>query len=236
MEFLQNILENSQYGFFAPFIFMLMTAISPYPLTKNISSIGFISGDMEMHKRVFLSGIVNTLKRAIGSTAMVIVLFLGASQMKISMIFQGWSEKLFGPFLIFSGLFMLDILKLKFPGFSGLTEKNGNYSRKNDWSTQFLERVFTMTYYSCSEVLFFVMLIPIIIVSISGLYFLVVYVIGTGMLVFIFAWLVTYIIANKALLYNKINKLKLQLRRIISVLFLINWSLLYNQSISLKNF
>ncbi|MFA7142356.1 MAG: sulfite exporter TauE/SafE family protein, partial [Candidatus Paceibacterota bacterium] len=100
MEFLHSILENTEYSFVAAFILGLMTAISPCPLATNISAIGFISRDIENRKRVFMSGLVYTLGRAISYTALAVILYFGASQMDISMIFQGWGEKLLGPVLI----------------------------------------------------------------------------------------------------------------------------------------
>ena len=220
MEFLRSILENSQYSFITAFILGLMTAISPCPLATNISAIGFISKDIENRKRVFISGLIYTLGRAISYTALGIVLFLGASQMKISMIFQGWGEKLIGPALILIGLFMLDIIKLKFPGFSGLTERIGENSKKSYWSTLVLGMVFAMAFCPYSGVLFFVMLIPITIASVRGLYLPVVFAIGTGLPVIIFAWLLAYAIGNVAHLYNKIKTFELWFRRIMSFVFI----------------
>ena len=220
MEFLRSILENSQYSFITAFILGLMTAISPCPLATNISAIGFISKDIENRKRVFISGLIYTLGRAISYTALGIILFLGASQMKISMIFQGWGEKLIGPVLILIGLFMLDIIKLKFPGFSGLTERIGENSKKSYWSTLVLGMVFAMAFCPYSGVLFFVMLIPITIASVRGLYLPVVFAIGTGLPVIIFAWLLAYAIGNVAHLYNKIKTFELWFRRIMSFVFI----------------
>jgi len=79
MQFLQNILENSQYGFVTAFILGLMTAISPCPLATNISAIGFISRDIENRRRVFAKGLVYTLGRAISYTGLGIILYFGAS-------------------------------------------------------------------------------------------------------------------------------------------------------------
>jgi cytochrome c biogenesis protein CcdA len=220
MEFLRSILENSQYSFITAFILGLMTAISPCPLATNISAIGFISRDIENRKRVFISGLVYTLGRAISYTVLGIALFFGASQMKISMLFQGWGEKLLGPVLILIGLFMLDVIKLKFPGFSGLTEKIGEHSKKSYWSTLLLGMVFAMAFCPYSGVLFFVMLIPITIASVSGLYLPVVFAVGTGLPVIIFAWLLAYAVGNVAHLYNKIKTFELWFRRIMSFVFI----------------
>lgn len=220
MEFFRTILENSQFSFITAFILGLMTAISPCPLATNISAIGFISRDIDNRKRVFISGLVYTLGRAISYTALGIVLFFGASQMKISMIFQGWGEKLLGPVLILIGLFMLDVIKLKFPGFSDLTDRIGEHSKKSYWSTLLLGMVFAMAFCPYSGVLFFVMLIPITIASISGLYLPVVFAVGTGLPVIIFAWLLAFAVGNVAHLYNKIKAFELWFRRIMSFIFI----------------
>ena len=116
MEILQNILDNTEYSFITAIILGLMTAISPCPLATNISAIGFISRDLKDSKRVFVSGLVYTLGRVISYTGLALLIFFGASKMNISMLFQGWGEKLLGPVMILIGLFMLDIIKIKFPG------------------------------------------------------------------------------------------------------------------------
>ncbi|MDP4183826.1 MAG: aromatic aminobenezylarsenical efflux permease ArsG family transporter [Bacteroidota bacterium] len=221
MEFLRSILENSQYTFISAFILGLMTAISPCPLATNISAIGFISRDIEDQKRVFFSGLIYTLGRAISYTALGIILFFGASQMKVSMLFQGWGEKLLGPVLILIGLFMLDVIQLKFPGFSTLTDKIGERSKKSYWSTLLLGMVFAMAFCPYSGVLYFVMLIPITIASASGLYLPSVFAVGTGLPVIIFAWLLAYAVSNVGKLYNKIKIFELWFRRIMAFVFMI---------------
>jgi cytochrome c-type biogenesis protein len=221
MEFLRTILENSQYSVITAFILGLMTAISPCPLATNITAIGFISRDIENRRRVFVSGLIYTLGRAISYTTLGIILYFGASQMKVSMIFQGWGEKLIGPVLILIGLFMLDVIKIKLSGFSGLTDKIGEQSKKSHWSTLLLGMVFAMAFCPYSGVLYFAMLIPITIASASGLFLPVVYAVGTGLPVIIFAWLLAYAVGNVGSLYNKIKTFELWFRRIMSVLFIV---------------
>ena len=145
MQYLQAILENSQYAALTAFTLGLMTAISPCPLATNISAIGFISRDIENRRRVFIKGLVYTLGRAISYTGLGIILFFGASKMHVTMLFQGWGEKLLGPLLIIIGLLMLDIIKIKFPGFSGLTEKMGESSKRSYWGTLLLGMVFALS-------------------------------------------------------------------------------------------
>jgi cytochrome c-type biogenesis protein len=221
MQFLQNILENSHYGFVTAFILGLMTAISPGPLATNISAIGFISRDIENRRRVFIKGLVYTLGRAISYTGLGVILYFGASKMHLSMLFQGWGEKILGPLLIIIGLLMLDFIKIKFPGFSGLTEKMGEHSKRSYWGTLLLGMIFAMAFCPYSGVLYFAMLIPMTIASASGLYLPVVFAIATGLPVIIFAWLLAYAVGNVGKLYDRIKVFELWFRRIVAVLFIL---------------
>ena len=220
MDFLQTILDNSQFSFLTAIILGLMTAISPCPLATNISAIGFISRDIENRRRVFINGLVYTLGRAISYTGLALIIFFGASKMNISMIFQGWGEKLLGPVLILVGLLMLDVIKIKFPGLSGLTDKIGENSKGSYWSTLLLGMVFALAFCPYSGVLYFVMLIPMTVTSAGGLYLPVLFAIATGLPVIIFAWLLAYAVGNVGKLYNRIKLFELWFRRVVSVIFI----------------
>ncbi|MCX6286623.1 MAG: aromatic aminobenezylarsenical efflux permease ArsG family transporter [Bacteroidetes bacterium] len=221
MQYLQAILENSQYATLTAFILGLMTAISPCPLATNISAIGFISRDIENRRRVFIKGLVYTLGRAISYTGLGVILYFGASKMKVSLLFQGWGEKLLGPLLILIGLFMLDVIKIRFPGFSGLAEKMGEHSKRSYRGTLILGIIFAMAFCPYSGVLYFAMLIPITIASPTGLYLPVVFAFATGLPVIIFAWLLAYAVGNVGKLYNRIKVFELWFRRVVAVLFIL---------------
>ncbi len=221
MDFLKNILDNSQYSFVTALILGLMTAISPCPLATNITAVGFISRDIDNRKRVFMNGLVYTLGRAISYTGLAVILFFGASQMNISRLFQGWGERLLAPLLIIIGLFMLDVIKIKFPGFSGLTDKIEEKVKGSYWSTLLLGMLFALAFCPYSGVLYFAILIPMTIASANGLYLPVVFAIATGLPVIIFAWLIAYAIGNVGKLYNHIKTFELWFRRGVAVLFII---------------
>lgn len=221
MDLLQSILDNSQYSFITAIVLGLMTAISPCPLATNISAIGFISRDLKDRKRVFMNGLVYTLGRAISYTGLALIIFFGASKMNISMLFQGWGEKLLGPIMILVGLFMLDIIKLKFPAFSGLTDKIGEKSKGNYWSTLLLGMVFALAFCPYSGVLYFAMLIPMTVASASGLYLPLLFAIATALPVIIFAWLLAFAVGNVGKLYNQIKTFELWFRRVVSVIFIV---------------
>jgi cytochrome c-type biogenesis protein len=220
MDFLQSLLDHSSYTFITAFVLGLMTAVSPCPLATNISAIGFISRDIENRKKVFANGIIYTLGRAFSYTVLAVALFLGASKLHISMLFQGWGEKLLGPALILIGLFMLDVIKLRFSGLSVLAEALGEKSRRSYWSTFLLGVIFALAFCPYSGVLYFAMLIPMTIASASGLYLPVVFAIATGLPVILFAWLLAFAVGNVGKLYNRIKVFELWLRRVVSVFFI----------------
>jgi cytochrome c-type biogenesis protein len=220
MEFLRSILENSQYAFLTAFILGLMTAISPCPLATNISAIGFISRNLENRRRVFLNGLVYTLGRVISYTGLAVIIFFGASKVDVASIFQGWGEKLLGPLLVIIGLFMLDVIKIRFPGFSKLTDTIGEKGKGSYWSTLLLGMIFALAFCPYSGVLYFVMLIPLTVASASGLFLPVIFAIGTGLPVIIFAWLLAYAVGNVGKIYDRVKIFELWFRRVVAVIFI----------------
>jgi cytochrome c-type biogenesis protein len=221
MDFLNGILENSQYAFVTAFVLGLMTAISPCPLATNISAIGFISRDIHQQKRVFINGLVYTLGRAISYTILAVLLFFGASKMNISMLFQGWGEKLLGPVLIVIGLFMLGVIKINFPGVSRYTEHIGAKGKGSYWSTLLLGMIFALAFCPYSGVLYFAMLIPMTVASASGLYLPFVFAIATGLPVILFAWMLAYAVGSVGKLYTGIKTFEVWFRRVVAVLFIL---------------
>ncbi len=219
-EFLNNIMSNSSLPILSAFVLGLMTAISPCPLATNITAIGFISKDVEHQKKVFINGLIYTLGRAFSYTLLAVIIFIGADQFKVSGWFQQYGEKIIGPLLIVIGLFMLDILKIKFPGMSGLTKRFQENGTSNYWEVLLLGIVFALAFCPYSGVLYFGILIPMTIGSASGLYLPFVFAIATGIPVIIFAWLLAYTVSGVGKLYHRLKTFEIWFRRIISVVFI----------------
>ncbi|MCK9625786.1 MAG: aromatic aminobenezylarsenical efflux permease ArsG family transporter [Bacteroidales bacterium] len=221
MDFLNSLFENNSIPWISAFLLGLMTAISPCPLATNITAIGFISKDIENRNRVFINGLLYTLGRAITYTAIAFVLFLGVDQFKFSGFFQQYGEKILGPLLIIIGFFMLDIIKIKFPGMSGLTSKMEDKKGWGYFDTILLGMLFALAFCPYSGVLYFGMLVPMTISSASGLYLPLVFAIATGIPVIIISWLLAYTLSGIGNFYNKLKLFEVWFRRIIAVLFIL---------------
>lgn len=220
-EFLSNIAGNSSLPIVTAFVLGLMTAISPCPLATNITAIGFIGKNVDDKKRVFINGLVYTLGRAIAYTLLALIIFFGADQFKISGWFQQYGEKIAGPLLIIIGVFMLDVLKIKFPGIGNLSQRFQKKSKHNFLDVLLLGMLFALAFCPYSGVLYFGMLIPITIGSASGLYLPIVFAIATGIPVIIFAWLLAYTVSGVGNWYKNIKTFETWFRRVVSVLFIV---------------
>lgn len=218
--FLTELLDNSTFPFVTALVLGLMTAISPCPLATNITAIGFIGKDIENRDMVFYNGLVYTLGRAVSYTLLALIIFLGADQFAVSGVFQQYGAKIIGPVLIVIGLFMLDVLKIKFPGMNNLTRHFEEKGTKRYRDVFLLGILFALAFCPYSGVLYFGMLIPVTISSASGLYLPVVFAVATGLPVILFAWLIAYAVSGVGTLYNRIKTFEIWFRRVISILFI----------------
>ncbi len=221
MEFLHQLLENAQFPVFTAFLLGIMTAISPCPMATNITAIGFVSKEIENQRKVFYSGLIYTLGRAISYTAIGLLFYFGAGQFQIEGFLQQWGEKIIGPILILIGLFMLGIIKLNIGGGSSLSEKMESRLTNNFWSVLLLGIVFALAFCPYSGVIYFGMLIPITITSVKGLYLPIVFAFATGLPVIIFAWLIAFSVGSVSKIYNSIKLVEKWFRRVVAVIFIL---------------
>lgn len=220
MEILSTWLDNTNLPFLSAFILGLMTAISPCPMASNITAIAFIGKDINNKHKVFVSGLIYTLGRAITYTVLGLIFYFGLSQFEISGFVQKWGEKLLGPLLIIIGFFMLDFIKINFPGLGKLSEKVEKTSRRGFWGVLLLGIVFALAFCPYSGVLYFGMLIPMTITSASGLYLPLIFAIGTGLPVIIFAWFIAYTVSGVGGVFNKVKVFEMWFRRVVSIVFI----------------
>jgi hypothetical protein len=138
----------------------------------------------------------------------------------LSQFLQIYGEKILGPLLILIGLFMLDVIRIKFPGLSKLTDRFSEKGIAGYWDVLLLGVVFALAFCPYSGVLYFGMLIPMTISSSEGLLLPAVFAIATGIPVIIFAWLIAYTVSGVGTFYKRIKTFEIWFRRVIAVLFI----------------
>lgn len=221
MELLQNFLDSTDLPFLSALILGLMTAISPCPLATNITAMAFVSKDIENKRKVFINGLIYTLGRSISYTVIGLIFYFGASKFMIAGFFQKYGERALGPILILVGFFMLDFIKIQFPGLGKLNERMEKKGANGFWGVLLLGIIFALGFCPYSGVLYFGMLIPMTISSASGLYLPIIFAIGTGLPVIIFAWILAYTVGGIGGVYNKIKLFEKWFRRVIAVVFIL---------------
>ncbi|MEJ5268441.1 MAG: aromatic aminobenezylarsenical efflux permease ArsG family transporter [Bacteroidales bacterium] len=225
MDLFQNIAYNSEIPILAAFFLGLITAISPCPLATNISAIGFISKELENRNKVFIYGLFYTIGRLVSYTVLgVILIYLlrqGSGIYKINKFFNSYGEYFIGPLLLFIGLFMLDVIKIKF----SLRSNNGKISEKltkaNNLNSFLMGIIFALAFCPYSGVLYFGGLIPLSVASSGGYFLPAVFAIATGIPVIIFSWILAYSVSSIGKTYNKIKLFELWFRRFVSVTFIL---------------
>lgn len=224
MNFLQNILDNSNIPIVTAFILGLLTAISPCPLATNITAIGYISRDIESKKRILWNGILYTVGRCIAysilGAILIYILHKGENMFFIQKNVSKWGEMLISPAMILIGSFMLfgDRLNLPRFGFSGNMETN---KLNGIWRSLLLGMLFAMAFCPTSGLLYFGMLIPMSAQATGGYFLPIVFAFATGIPVILVAWIIAYSMAGIGKFYNHIKVFQKWLNRVVAILFVL---------------
>ncbi len=222
MDFLQTILDNSTFPLISAFVLGLMAAISPCPLATNITAIAYISRNIENKRAVFRNGVIYTIGRGIGYFGVALILFLGVSKFEVASFLQSNGEKFLGPLLLLIGIFLLDLIKFKFPSLGRLSEIFQNNTNQVGWlSSLIMGILFSLAFCPYSGVLYFGMLIPMTLSDPSGLSLPIIFAIATGLPVIIFAYIISFTVANVGNLFNKIKTFEYWFRKVVGVVFII---------------
>jgi cytochrome c biogenesis protein CcdA len=234
MDYLQQLLDQSQWPALTALILGLMTAISPCPLATNITALAYIGKEIGDKRRIFLNGIIYTLGRIISYTLVGLIIYYGASRLDISIFFQKYLNRFLGPLLIIIGLFMLDIFRFnKTGGGKWISRLEEKINAGRSWGAFLLGLLFALAFCPYSGMIYFGMLIPITISSASGLYLPVIFAIATGLPVIIMAWLLAYTVRGVGNFYRNLKIFELWFRRIVAVIFILI-GLYYSYLIYLK--
>jgi len=221
MEYLQQLLDQSQWPVLSAVILGLMMAISPCPLATNITAIAYIGKDLENRRKVFYNGLVYTLGRVVSYTGLGLAIYFGASGYKISDIFQSYGERSLGPVLLIIGILLLNVIPFGWLRMGKVDwQKKLNVDSGSYLSMFLLGVVFALAFCPYSGVLYFLMLIPLTIES-SNLLLPPVFAIATGLPVIIFAWLIAFTLSGVGNFYNRIKTFEIWFRRIVAVIFIL---------------
>ena len=110
-EYIQTLLASSTSPYLTAFLLGILINISPCPLCTNITAIGYLSKDIGNRKKILLNSFLYMLGKMLAYVVLGLVVYYTANMLSIREFFEEYGEKILGPILIFTGIFLLDIIK-----------------------------------------------------------------------------------------------------------------------------
>lgn len=168
----------------------ILTAISPCPLTTNIVAISFIGRKTTNRRMLFLSGLVYTVGRALTYIVLSAIIVTSLiSTPTISHVLQKYINKLLGPILIVTGMFLVDLLQFG-GGNAGISESaQKRVESMGIAGAGLLGILLALSFCPLSATLFFVQLTSLAIKYNSRILLAAMFGIGTALPVIAFAFL-----------------------------------------------
>jgi cytochrome c-type biogenesis protein len=237
MDFLNQLAQNQDFPILAAFALGLLTAVSPCPLATNITATAFISKNITSKRKVVLSGLLYTFGRVFSYTLIGALIYFGLSKFQVAKLFQGNGEKFIGPIMIVIGLIMLDVIKLNFGKTSNLTNQlSEQFKTKGLLGSFLMGALFAMAFCPYSGALFFAMLIPMTLASDLGLVLPVVFSIGTGLPVILFALVIAYSMEKLSYYFKMVTQIEKIMRKVAGITFLLTGLYYINIYLKIINF
>ncbi|MFA6217779.1 MAG: aromatic aminobenezylarsenical efflux permease ArsG family transporter [Candidatus Omnitrophota bacterium] len=200
----------------------ILTSVSPCPLASNVAAVSFLAKKISHPALVFLSGLAYTLGRMVSYAALGWIIINSLSSVPlVAQALQKYMGKALGPLLIVMGFILLEMITIRLPGLS-LSQKHHNKLVESGAMGAFaLGFVFALAFCPFSAALFFGSLIPLAINSKSGIVMPLLYGIGTGLPVLVFAVALALGATSLNHWFNKITKFEYYMRRITGGIFII---------------
>ena len=219
-EFLQSLAQAKETPLLAALALGLLTAIAPCPLATNITATAYISKTINSRAKVIMSGFLYTLGRMFSYTGVAALIYFGASKFQVARFFQGNGEKYIGFVLVLLGLVMLDLIPINFIKGSSLSEKlSDKFKTRGLLGSFLLGALFALAFCPYSGALYFAMLIPMTLKS--GLHLPVVFSLGTGLPVMLFAFIIAYSIEKLGAYFNAITRFEKTMRSVAAITFIL---------------
>jgi len=199
----------------------VLTSISPCPLATNIAAVSFIGRRVSSTRGVLLSGLLYTLGRLTVYVALGVLLVAGLlAKESVSNFLGRYMNKLLGPILILTGMFLLELVKLGSTGWLDGEKLRGLAERAGIWGALLLGAVFALAFCPTSAMLFFGGLISLSLEQNSQLLYPALYGIGTAVPVIVFAFILTFSAKSLGQTFKRVAQVDKWARRATGTLFI----------------
>lgn len=200
--------------FFA-LILGLVGALAPCQLTGNISAVTLYGNRSIQNKIVWKDVFYFTLGKVAAFSLLGGLVWLMGKEIQESLtVYFPWMRKLMGPILIIVGIYMLGLIKLT--GTINLLKGLKCYKQETSFGSFMLGFSFSLAFCPTMFILFFVTLMPMVLMSSYGFILPSIFAVGTAMPLLIFIFIIWYL-GGSGLLMKKGRKLGTVIQRIAGI-------------------
>lgn len=183
----------------------ILTSISPCPLASNIAAVSFISRDITSARSVLVQGGSYIFGRMLCYAGFGVVISASLINIpSVSQFLQQYMPQVIGPLLILTGSVLLDLVPLRFSGLVLSHESARRLQSRGAWGALLLGVLFALAFCPVSAAFFFGSLIPLAVGAKSPLLLPLLYGLGTGLPVFLFAAAMCFGMKRVSLLFQKV--------------------------------
>ncbi|MDD5020429.1 MAG: aromatic aminobenezylarsenical efflux permease ArsG family transporter [Candidatus Omnitrophica bacterium] len=200
----------------------ILTSISPCPLATNIAAVSFLSRKITHPVTVFISGLAYTIGRMVSYAVLGWMIICSVlSVPRVASFLQQYGGRALGPFLVVTGLILLEVFTIRLPGFA-LSQKHHNRLADAGVPGAFLlGLIFALAFCPVSAALFFGSLVPLALHGKSGVLLPFIYGIGTGLPVLLFATAIALGVTSISHWFHRITRIEYYTRRITGFIFVL---------------
>ncbi|MDY6863854.1 MAG: aromatic aminobenezylarsenical efflux permease ArsG family transporter [Thermodesulfobacteriota bacterium] len=215
-------METSTFPLLSALWLGILTSISPCPLTSNIVAVSFIVKRIDHTFYVISSGILYILGRVIGYTVLgILITFSLLTIPQTSYFLQNYMNKVLGPILIITGLFLFEVFHLTFLEVSFKEKATTRLKDFGILGSLPLGILFALAFCPVSAAIFFGSLIPLSLKNESRIILPFIYGIGTGLPVLMFAVLIAISIKNIERVFKRVTIIEFWTRRVTGTIFIL---------------
>jgi cytochrome c biogenesis protein CcdA len=199
----------------------VLTSISPCPLATNVAAVSFIGKQFSSAPRVALSGLFYVLGRMLAYLVLGTVLVAGLlAAPQLSAFLQKSMNKFLGPILILVGMVLLDLFRFRLIGAGVGVNLRERAGRSGVLGAGLLGFLFALSFCPVSAALFFGSLIPLSVQHGSTYVYPLVFGVGTGLPVIVFALMIALGAKSIGTLFQKVTRVELWARRVTGAVFI----------------
>jgi len=199
----------------------ILTSVSPCPLAANIAAVSFIVKGGTRTPAVLAAGIAYTLGRSLAYMSLGWV--ISASLLNLpamSYFLQTQMPKVLGPVLVITGLLLLGVFSLAMPGLMVSQEGAEKLRKAGVPGALVMGVLFALAFCPVSAAFFFGSLIPLAVSQASTIVLPLIYGVGTGLPVLLFALVIVFGISTVSRVFQAVSKTEVWVRRATAVVMI----------------